>query len=330
MRTNSERGFSLLELMIGAVLTVGLMGAIFALVNRHQQVFLSETGTTDMSENIRTAIDLLTRDTQSAGMGLPRINGSFAAIFAKNGASGAPDSLLIVNGDPLAPDADVDAYDSATKKFTCVKPPEVKGTTTLTYAVGNVNKNIYKSSDARQYICYDDTRAEVFTLASDGALNGTQLTLTHSGTLSKPAATFGSAIDTGSPTYANTKICMLGPLIAYRLNTTTRELERTEDLTNWYPVARGIINLQIQYRVLVNPNANPPDAVIDAPDNSPTTRRQIRAVIFTITAETPDLLPTSKNYRLAVQQFEVTPRNFNLLNNTNLSANTESDWDAMN
>jgi len=326
MRRTSEGGFSLLELTIGAVLTVGLMGAIFALVNRHQQVFLSETGTTDMNENIRTAMDLLTRDTQSAGMGLPRINGSFAAIFSKNGASNAPDSILIVNGDPYAPDADVDAYDG-TANFTCVKPAEVKGTTgSLTYMVNNQAQNIYKGSDARQYICYDDTQARVFTMTNDGVLNGAQLTLKHSAALTSPAGTFGSAIDTGAPVYANAKICMLDSLISYRLNAATHELERTTDLTNWYPVARGIVNLQVQYRILSNPTGSPADSVVD----SPATRRQIRSVIFTVTAETPDLQPTSKNYRLAVQRFEVTPRNLNLLNNTNLSAYNEAYWEAMN
>ena len=65
MKRRNERGFSVIELTIGAMLTVGMMGVIFSLVNRNQQVFLSESGTTDMNENIRTAVDLITRDVQS-------------------------------------------------------------------------------------------------------------------------------------------------------------------------------------------------------------------------------------------------------------------------
>src|ERR1044071_3713862 len=96
--TANERGFSLLELMIGALLTVGLVGTIFMLLNRNQHVFVAESGTVDMNQNMRTAVELLTRDVQSAGMGLPNFNkyGTFAAIYYINGASGAPDKILII------------------------------------------------------------------------------------------------------------------------------------------------------------------------------------------------------------------------------------------
>jgi hypothetical protein len=329
MRANNQRGFSLLELTIGALLTVGLMGAIFSLVNRNQQVFLSEASTTDMNGNMRMAVDLLTRDVQSAGMGLPRVNGSFSAILYKDGASGAADSILIVNGDPYAPDADVTAYNSGSTQFLSVKPVEVVVTgsgssTAMTYKQGSTTKNIYQSyaNDPKWYICYDDTLAKILKLSANATLDGTgQLDLRYtsgSANFWSPASTFGSTIDTGDPDWPNAKICMLGSLISYRLNTTTHELERTEDLTNWYAVARGILDMQVQYRIT---------SAIDTPTSTPGNRREIRAVLFTITAETADLQPTSKNYRRTVQQFEVTPRNFNLLNNTNLSTNTEATWD---
>jgi hypothetical protein len=276
-----------------------------------------------MNGNMRMAVDLLTRDVQSAGMGLPRVNGSFAAILYKDGTSGAADSLLMVNGDPYAPDADVNTYTSTSNQFLSVKPVEVNGTS-MTYVVNGVTKNIYRSytSDPKLYLCYDDTKAKIFRLSQNGTIDGTgQLDLrytTGSANFWSPASSFGSSIDTGDPDWPNSKITMLGSLIGYRLNTTTHELERTEDLTNWYAVARGIVDIQVQYRVT---------SAINTPTAAPSNRREIRAVIFTITAETADLPTTSKNYRLTVQQFEVTPRNFNLLNNTNLSTNTEATWD---
>ena len=330
MKQSNQRGFSLLELTIGAMLTVGLLGAIFALVNRHQQVFLSESGTTDMNENMRTAVDLMTRDVQSAGMGLPRVNGSFAAIYYINGASGAPDSMMIVNGDPYAPDADVNSVDTVLNKAYCVPPAEVKLTgSTFTYVgKGNVTTNIYQSytNAARQYIVYDDSQARVFKLSANATLDGSgQLVLSYDSTsLATPASTFGSPVDTATPDYPNAKLCLLSNLIAYRLNTTTHELERTEDLQNWYPVARGVLDLQIQYLTITQPNLTPPDA--GTWSDTPTPRRNIRAVQIKIVAETPDLPASSKNYRKSVQQFQVTPRNFNLLNNSSLSANTEATW----
>ena len=103
---NRESGFSLVAVMLASLLTIGLLGIIFALTSRNQKIYLSESGTTEMNQNIRSVVDLLTRDVQSAGMGLPRVNGSFAAIYYQNGTSGAPDQILIVNGNPYSPSAD--------------------------------------------------------------------------------------------------------------------------------------------------------------------------------------------------------------------------------
>src|SRR5437773_1473091 len=106
MTGKAESGFSLLELMVGAVLTVGLMGVVFGLLNSNQQVFVSQSTVGDMNQNVRTAVDLLTRDIQSAGTGLVvpsgiGSGGCMAAIFYKDGGTGVPDSLMIVNGDVI-------------------------------------------------------------------------------------------------------------------------------------------------------------------------------------------------------------------------------------
>lgn len=331
MRRSNERGFSVIELTMGAMLTVGMMGVIFSLVNRNQQVFLSESGTTDMNENIRTAVDLMTRDIQSAGMGLPRTNGNFASIYYVDGASGAADSIMIVNGDPYAPDVDINSYDSANNQFSCVPPSDVTvtgsgGGTAMTYLANGVTKNIYQSyaNDARLYVCYDDKLSKVFQISANAQKVSGEIQIKYNPSVFwSPASTFGSAIDTGNPDYPNAKLCMLNSLVAYRLNAATHELERTEDLTNWYAVARGIVNIQIQYFTVAVANPPDPGSLSDAP----ATRRNMRAVTVTIVAETADLPSTSKNYRRVVLQFQATPRNFNLLNNTSLSNNTESTWD---
>jgi Tfp pilus assembly protein PilW len=327
--TTNERGFSLLELMVGAMLTVGLVGAIFMLLNRNQQVFISESGTTDMNQNMRTAVDLLTRDVQSAGMGLPNFNkyGTFAALYYINGASSAPDKILVINGDPYAPTADVESRDQANSLFVCKVPPDVTiNGSAMTYLGANaVSKSLYKNytTDAKLYAVYDDNQMMVMQLSQDGAITGSggsaRLQLRYSaGSYTNPPTTFGATIDTGEPSYTSSaKIAMISSLIAYRLNQTTGELERTEDLTNWYAVARGIIDFQIDYRVISGTDGSGNDIV--STTSAPTDRTDIRSVVFTITAETPDLDPKDKNYRKVVQKFEATPRNLNLLNNNNLS-----------
>lgn len=317
---NTESGFSLVELMLAAVITVGLIGGVFALMNRNQKLFFTESTVTDMNSNMRTAVDLLTRDVQAAGMGLSRQNGSFAAIFYVSNTA-VPDSLLILNGDPYAPTADVDEFTTSSPEIFCEKPADLMGSSgSFTYLGDDgTAKPFYRSysSAPRQYLIYDDKRARFFPLTGNGVyatVDGVQkLKLTYdTSKLKSPAGIFGSAIDTDVPNLeSNAKIAVVGSMIGYRVNRITRELERTEDLDKWYPVARGILDMQIEYRT-----SNSSTSTI-----APSDRRAIRAVVINITAETPDLYPTDKNYRISTHRFETTPRNFNLLRNTNLSSN---------
>lgn len=340
---NREKGFSLVELTIATLLTVGLVGAIFSLLNRNQRVFINETGTADLNQNMRTVVDLLTRDVQSAGVGLPSRfsgtfsgSGTFAALYSVNGASNAADKILIVNGDPYAPTASVTSQTASPAKFICGVPSDVKVTgsgasTAITYnnAAGTAVP-FYKNfaTVARSYIVYDDKLCRVFTLTGDGQVTGsgssTQLELsynsgTYTGASATVATTFGSTIDTGVPTYNKSKVALLGSLIAYRLST-TNELERTEDLVNWYTVARGVLDFQIQYLVITGKDADGKDieAKVDTPTT--TTHTSIRSVLFNVVMQTPDLQPKDKGYSKIGQYFEVSPRNFNLVNNTNISA----------
>lgn len=336
MKEQGEKGFSLLETMMAAVLTVGLMGVTFSLVNRNQQVFVSETNVTDLNQNMRVSADMLTRDIQSAGMGLPRINGSFAAIFYTNGANGAPDTLMIANGDPFAPIADVTDRAAGSAEFFTIPPPDVTVTgngsnQVMTYSgPGGQAKPIYKAftSDPKMYIVYDDTRAMIMQLTQDGQIVGTgggaRLRLQHNPTsYANPPSVFGSVLDTGEPDYGNAKISVLQSMIGYRVNQNTDELERTEDLTNWYAVARGITNFQVEYRVI---SKDASGNLVETVTSAPTDRKSIRAVIVTLSGETADLAPGNKGYRQAVVRFEASPRNFNLLNNNNLSSNTKGTW----
>ncbi len=331
---NRETGFSLVEVMLAAFLTIGLLGVVFALTSRNQKIYFSESGVTEMNQNVRSVVDLLSRDIQSAAMGLPRVNGSFAAIYYQNGASGAPDQILIVNGNPYSPSADVESGSVSPPELICKKPPEISVTTsgaaqTMTYKdLMNTEQPIYKLSDNKKYLVYDDTCLRLFQLSQDGKITGSGSTERlylkfASASLQNPAATFGSAIDTDEPAYSNAKLAMLDSLVAYRINTSTHELERSQDLTNWYTVARGIINLQIEYRTI---GTDASGDLVEIITPTPATRRNIRSLIITVLAETPDLEANDEKYRQVIHKFETTPRNFNLLNNSNLSSNSETTW----
>jgi hypothetical protein len=136
----------------------------------------------------------------------------------------------------------------------------------------------------------------------------------------------GTIDGNAAPNYNQAMVAMMGGTIAYRLDTTTNELQRSDNLQNWYTIARGIRDFQIQYRVIAKPAGSIEEAVVSKPgvdtfaSGSTTSRRGIRAVIVTIAAETPDLRAGDKGYRQFTQRFEITPRNLNFSDNNNLSA----------
>jgi Tfp pilus assembly protein PilW len=350
MTQRNESGFSLLELMMAALMTIGLIGGIFAISNQSQRVFGTESGVVDMNQGIRTAMDMLTRDVQSAGTGLPWGTRNFPAVFYSSGSSGAPDSLLLMNGDPFAPTADVWLRDSATSTLTLIPPPDVSplpvaGLTQLYTYTGYHNQGqtiyrTYSTADPRQYVIYDDNKIAIFRLTANGTAatvaGSTKLNLRYDsapGNYKTPADLFataagGSVIDLGQPDYTKAlKVAVLGSTVAYRLDTDTQELMRTEDLQNWYPVARGILDFQVTFRVVrltaggaieEKVTTTPGDGTDRAPSGEATARSEIHSAIVTLVAETPDVEPSNPRYRRVTSSFEITPRNLNLLDNNNL------------
>jgi type II secretory pathway pseudopilin PulG len=344
MRADSESGFSLLELLVAALMTVGLLGAIFALTSRNQQVFVTESGVIDMNQNARTCIDLMTRDIQSAGVGLPSGVGNFAAIFYTDGEGGAPDSIMMLNGDPFAPVADVTERAAGSAEFFVIPPPGVDVTgngsnQVFTYTDPDGNEQpIYTDfeTDDRTYIVYDETDAMIFKLTQSGQIvgngGGERLKLQHNPqSYLNPASVFGTPLTASEPDYGKSRVAMLGSTVAYRLDADMGELMRTEDLTNWFAVARGVVDFQLQYRVLLRndlgaveekiterPGWDLPGEEDTVESGKQTSRRDIRSVIITIETETPDVPPGNPSYRRSTYKFEVTPRNLNLVNNNNL------------
>src|SRR5437899_2553948 len=90
-QARQQGGFSLLELVLALSISIGLTGTIFYYLKQNQEFFVMEAGIAELHQNFRAAMDLLTRDIQAAGSGLPQFLGPVAGI---DGASGAPDQIL--------------------------------------------------------------------------------------------------------------------------------------------------------------------------------------------------------------------------------------------
>lgn len=83
----TESGFSLLELLIAIAVTLVVTGAVYGLLAGGQNAFTREPELTDRQQNIRLAMDIITRDIASAGEGMPAFLQTFGRF--KNGAGTA-------------------------------------------------------------------------------------------------------------------------------------------------------------------------------------------------------------------------------------------------
>jgi prepilin-type N-terminal cleavage/methylation domain-containing protein len=90
-----QRGFSMIELMVAMVVTLVVSGAIFGLLTAGGNAFRREPEVADRQQNIRIAMDSITRDIENAGSGMPLVSQVFThtdtplVAAAANGA-GAP------------------------------------------------------------------------------------------------------------------------------------------------------------------------------------------------------------------------------------------------
>ena len=81
-----ERGFSMVELMVAMTITLIVSGAIYGLLTSGSTAFRREPELADRQQNIRVAMDLITRDVYNAGASLP----TFAQVFTRVDAGGGP------------------------------------------------------------------------------------------------------------------------------------------------------------------------------------------------------------------------------------------------
>jgi len=89
-------GFSLVELMVAMTVTLIVSGAIYGLLTSGSNAFRREPEVADRQQNIRLAMDLLTRDVFNAGTALP----PFGQVFTIQDAAGSCAAGLNGCGDP--------------------------------------------------------------------------------------------------------------------------------------------------------------------------------------------------------------------------------------
>jgi prepilin-type N-terminal cleavage/methylation domain-containing protein len=88
-----ERGFSLVELMIAMTVTLIVSGAIYGLLTSGSTAFRREPEVADRQQNIRIAMDLISRDAFNAGAAMPTYSQVFTLTDPPGGACTSADGL---------------------------------------------------------------------------------------------------------------------------------------------------------------------------------------------------------------------------------------------
>src|SRR3989304_3058224 len=105
---NTEKGFSLVELMVAMTVTLIISGAVFQLMSAGQTAFRREPELADRQQNIRMGMNVLGMDVYRVGYGVPHVAQALTANPGGGFAGGAPDYMLLGQAIRyrIAPDAE--------------------------------------------------------------------------------------------------------------------------------------------------------------------------------------------------------------------------------
>jgi type IV pilus assembly protein PilW len=285
-----QLGFTLIEVMIGLV--IGLIAAIVI-----AQVFSSfeakkrtTTGVADAQTNGSIALFNIQREVQSAGYGLPILDGDPNAVPGKNNSALLCAGLVKVDGDDNSATPDVDIFpinistDARGSDIITVGygSSEFGGlTTTLTQVVGKdltVGSNI--SCDPGSIVLYvNGTTCSVGRMDKTGNKKYDKKKLRDD----KTNISFTQNADPSIVTASTAKISCIGEFyeqIIFGVNA-KNELTRS-DRNGDVPIIADVVNLQAQYGISGTPFSNVVTAWVDAV--TPANRNQVRAIRVAVIA----------------------------------------------
>jgi hypothetical protein len=246
-RHNSERGFSLIEVVVATAIMITVTGAVFSILNPSQGIFQAQPEVVDMQQRLRVGVDTLTKDLIMAGAGAysgsqsGTLTGFFAPIQPFRQGSNA-------------------AYDDGpgvykTNAITLFYVPSTSSQTTISQAMPNASAelkvaaetgcpngtNLCGFTEGMQVLLYDTTGSYdtmTITQVQDAAAH---LQHNQQGDLSK-------SYDVG------TKVVQVQQHVYY-LDTTTRQLMHYDGYNTATPVLDEVVGLTFEYYGDPNPPA---------------------------------------------------------------------------
>jgi hypothetical protein len=236
-------------------------------------------------------------------------------IAGANGASGAPDELLLIYGDSTFSAVTVSgpiASATSTIDVLSASPPTfVNGSNYILYSYTQANNGgADLTADAAEF--------SIFKLSSQATITGgvrltpTAPTDSSGGALANPVPT--SWANMSFPNSNSLGLAKIDQWVRYRIDTANNELQRSVDGGAWIAVAHNITDMQLQYWVEYdNGTAYTQQLVSALGSGTSDNRALIRAVYVTLTAQTQmGRNVDGSGQRTLSQTIIVTPRNLTL------------------
>jgi len=270
-----EAGFSLVEVMAALVILAIALTAVFATFISQQKSFTVQNRVAEMQQNLRQAVEYMSRDIRMAGYGIPDnvtipnnviATGvtSIRSLYAKDNTTG-PDQIYILYL--------FDMDDN--QRSTWNTAPMANGAGTVTVD----NTDGFLPAPAGELVIVTDlVKAQLFQTGSK-----TATTLNFGGTIYPGTAS--STYATGSPPPAPSTVAK-ARFNRYFIDNTTDPAHPTLVVDRmagqpYQPVADDIEDMQLTYGI-----DNNADGIIENWSSSPTTPSQIRQVRLQFIART--------------------------------------------
>jgi type IV pilus assembly protein PilW len=283
---NSERGFTMIELLVVAAIFGIVLTSLYSLFIVHQRAAYTSDETVEVQQNIRIAIDSITRDIRTAGLLLPPGNTPISQGTAGtiNISSGCPQSVIT----RITPAAGTQLGTASPNTFTVDNDGSVSAFNNLDYV--RIIRPTNKAEPGGTDIVYQVS----------GTPAGNSITLkTVTGYPNPTGITFdtGDVICKQNPNYTLTPVPPNPSTIQYYIGnaapcpTGQQCLVRVDETGSINVIAQNMANNGLQLVYLFNryplPNESNAPAAADL--------SAIRAVRVTVTGQTAETVALSGN-----------------------------------
>jgi prepilin-type N-terminal cleavage/methylation domain-containing protein len=245
-REQSEAGFTLIEMLVATAIIVTVTGAVFALMNPSQGMFVAQREVSDMQQRLRLGVDTLTKDIMMAGAGT--YTGAGTGSLGNYFAAIVPYRMGNINQDPpgsLTTDRITVMYVPPTSAQTTIRDPmpnqssEIKTNTQPGCPVGD---DLCGFHQGMTVLIFDETGAfETFQITE---VQSSALHLQHRG------QDFQKAYDAGAHI---TQIAAYTYWLKSDDATGTYQLMRYDGYQSDIPVIDNVVGLNFEYYADPNP-----------------------------------------------------------------------------